>query len=99
VSGRQVQPRTAFCRRVLVLFCSQADGVVSGMFNHEDMLVPMAVSQHLEAIARIIDRLTERVRRGGRVVYLGAGTSGRLGVLDASEMWVTSDLAGDMRSG
>ncbi|RSH91319.1 hypothetical protein EHS25_009618 [Saitozyma podzolica] len=56
------------------------------MFNHEDMLVPMAVSQHLEAIARIIDRLTERVRRGGRVVYLGAGTSGRLGVLDASEI-------------
>lgn len=92
--------RSACCCRVLVLFtCSEADGVVSGMFNHEDMLVPMAVSQHLEAIARIIDRLTERVRRGGRVVYLGAGTSGRLGVLDASEMWVTSDLAGDMRSG
>lgn len=91
-------PSTAFCCRVLVPFTCRKLRVL-GMFNHEDMLVPMAVSQHLETIARVIDLLTERVRRGGRVIYLGAGTSGRLGVLDASEMWVTSDHAGDMRSG
>lgn len=56
------------------------------MINYEDALVAQAVSLHLETIARIIDAVSDRIRRGGRVVYLGAGTSGRLGVLDSSEM-------------
>lgn len=44
-----------------------------------------AVSQSADALARFIDDLVPRMRRGGRLVYIGAGTSGRLGVLDASE--------------
>ncbi len=47
--------------------------------------VPEALQGAAEALAELIDQLTSRVRRGGRLIYIGAGTSGRLGVLDASE--------------
>ncbi len=47
--------------------------------------VPEALHGAAEALAELIDQLTSRVRRGGRLIYIGAGTSGRLGVLDASE--------------
>lgn len=53
--------------------------------NAEDAGVPAAVHAAAPAIARAVDGITERMRRGGRLIYLGAGTSGRLGVLDASE--------------
>lgn len=56
------------------------------MINYEDSLIAQAVSLHLDTIARIVDAVSDRVRQGGRVIYLGAGTSGRLGVLDSSEM-------------
>lgn len=53
--------------------------------NQQDALVAGAVAQALAQIAETIDRAAERMRRGGRLIYFGAGTSGRLGVLDASE--------------
>src|SRR4051812_35070264 len=51
----------------------------------EDARVVPAVASQAELIARAIDVIAERLRSGGRLVYAGAGTSGRLGVLDASE--------------
>ena len=51
----------------------------------EDRAVPEAVASQADALARVIDDVVERFRRGGRLIYVGAGTSGRLGVLDAAE--------------
>lgn len=56
------------------------------LMNAEDRTVPEAVGREAEAIARAVDLAEETFRRGGRLIYVGAGTSGRLGVLDASEM-------------
>jgi N-acetylmuramic acid 6-phosphate etherase len=53
--------------------------------NSEDALVHRAVAQAIPAITPLVDQITERMRRGGRLFYLGAGTSGRLGIVDASE--------------
>jgi N-acetylmuramic acid 6-phosphate etherase len=55
------------------------------LMNDEDALVAPAVGRELDAIARAIDAAVERMRGGGRLVHVGAGTSGRLGVLDAAE--------------
>lgn len=55
------------------------------LMQREDSAVPAAVAREEEAIARAITIIADRLRRGGRLVYIGAGTSGRLGVLDASE--------------
>ncbi len=55
------------------------------IINAEDRKVPAAVARERKAIARAADLIVERLRRGGRLFYVGAGTSGRLGVLDASE--------------
>jgi len=52
----------------------------------EDARVAPAVMAEAEHIARAIDAIAERMERGGRLMYIGAGTSGRLGVLDASEI-------------
>ena len=54
--------------------------------NGEDMAVPLAVGKAIPQINALIDRIMERLPNGGRVFYMGAGTSGRLGVLDASEI-------------
>ncbi len=54
--------------------------------NDEDKQVAWAIEAELPQIAAAIDAIAERMRRGGRLIYAGAGTSGRLGVLDASEM-------------
>ncbi len=53
--------------------------------NAEDRRVPEAIAAQAERIAEAVDGITERFRRGGRLVYIGAGTAGRIGVLDASE--------------
>lgn len=53
--------------------------------NAEDDKVPRAVAERTDDIARAVDGITERFRRGGRLIYIGAGTAGRIGVLDASE--------------
>ncbi|MBN1486284.1 MAG: N-acetylmuramic acid 6-phosphate etherase [Anaerolineae bacterium] len=55
------------------------------MMNAEDRRVADAVRTQLPAIAMAIDAIAVRMQRGGRLIYMGAGTSGRLGVLDASE--------------
>jgi N-acetylmuramic acid 6-phosphate etherase len=55
------------------------------LINQEDARVAAAVAIELEHIARAIDAIADRMKRGGRLIYVGAGTSGRLGVLDASE--------------
>jgi N-acetylmuramic acid 6-phosphate etherase len=55
------------------------------LINAEDQTVPDAVASQREAIARAIEQATTTFRNGGRLFYVGAGTSGRLGVLDASE--------------
>ncbi len=55
------------------------------LINQEDQTVPLAVAKELLNIAQAIDAIAERFERGGRLFYIGAGTSGRLGVLDASE--------------
>ncbi len=54
--------------------------------NDEDKRVALAIESELPQIAAAIDAIAERMGRGGRLIYAGAGTSGRLGVLDASEM-------------
>ena len=56
------------------------------MLNNEDVRVPAAVERFLPALAELVDAAAERVRRGGRVHYFGAGTSGRLAMLDAAEL-------------
>lgn len=53
--------------------------------NEEDQRVAHAVQRALPAIALLIDALTAKLKQGGRLFYIGAGTSGRLGILDASE--------------
>jgi N-acetylmuramic acid 6-phosphate etherase len=53
--------------------------------NAEDEQVPYAVRKVLPQVAEAVDRIVESFQKGGRLIYLGAGTSGRLGVLDASE--------------
>lgn len=58
--------------------------LVAGM-NREDALVPAAIAREQETIAAIIDEVAARMARGGRLIYVGAGTPGRMGILDASE--------------
>lgn len=54
--------------------------------NSEDCIVPLAVGKAVQQIEALINSIMERLPNGGRVFYIGAGTSGRLGVLDASEI-------------
>jgi N-acetylmuramic acid 6-phosphate etherase len=58
---------------------------IARLMNGEDATVPTAVAERLPEIAAAIDAVAERMARGGRLIYAGAGTAGRLGVLDASE--------------
>src|SRR5579862_7432818 len=55
------------------------------VINREDATVATAVASQLPAIAAAVDAIAQRFQQGGRLFYIGAGTSGRLGVLDASE--------------
>lgn len=71
--------------------------------NNEDKKVALAVEKALPAIEKLVSEIVPRMKRGGRIFYMGAGTSGRLGVLDASEIpptfgmdpsWVIGIIAG-----
>lgn len=62
------------------------------VMNAEDAKVAFAVQQELSQVARAIEAIAERMRRGGRIIYFGAGTSGRLGALDAAECPPTFNL-------
>lgn len=55
------------------------------LINQEDMQVPQAVERELPSLTRAVELAYTALRRGGRMIYVGCGTSGRLGVLDASE--------------
>jgi N-acetylmuramic acid 6-phosphate etherase len=59
---------------------------IVGLMNYEDSTVAAAVSRALPEIARAIDVVVAGLREGGRLIYVGAGTSGRIGALDASEI-------------
>lgn len=66
------------------------------LMNREDHKVPHAVRHEIPEIARAVDAIVERITNGGRLIYVGAGTSGRLGVLDASECPPTFGVSPDL---
>lgn len=66
------------------------------MINNEDKTVPLAVEKALDQIAVVVEVVTEAFNNGGRLIYIGAGTSGRLGVLDASECPPTYGVSNDL---
>ena len=66
------------------------------VMNDEDATVISAVREVLPSIAQAVDAIAERFQRGGRLFYVGAGTSGRLGVLDASEIPPTFSAPPDL---
>lgn len=74
----QRNPRTEALDRLSILELLQ-------VMNDEDRRVPEAVGRVLPQIAQAVEGIAERLRRGGRLLYFGAGTSGRLGILDAAE--------------
>jgi N-acetylmuramic acid 6-phosphate etherase len=65
---------------------------IARLINHEDSTVAAAVRPALPQIARAIDIVADALRHGGRLIYVGAGTSGRLGALDASEIPPTFNI-------
>ncbi|HKW21109.1 MAG TPA: N-acetylmuramic acid 6-phosphate etherase [Ktedonobacterales bacterium] len=65
------------------------------LMNMEDAEVAVAVAKELPSIAAAIEAIAARLRNGGRLIYLGAGTSGRLGALDAAECPPTFDISPD----
>lgn len=75
--------------------CASALEIVQ-IINDEDKLVPLAVEKCLPQIALAVEKIVTAFQQGGRLVYMGAGTSGRLGVLDASECPPTYGVSPDM---
>lgn len=69
------------------------------LMNKEDQLVPLAIEKTLPQIAAAVEKIVATFRQSGRLVYLGAGTSGRLGVLDASECPPTFGVNDEMVKG
>lgn len=67
--------------------------------NDEDATVAQAVHAALPKIAEAVDRVADRLRNGGRLFYIGTGTSGRLGVLDAAECPPTFGVSADLVQG
>ena len=69
------------------------------IFNAEDKKVAAALAAAIPQLAKAVDLLAERAAKGGRLFYIGAGTSGRLGVLDASECPPTFNVSSEMVQG
>ena len=69
------------------------------MINEEDKKVANAIEIELPKIAEAIDGIVERMQKGGRLIYIGAGTSGRLGILDASECPPTYGVSEELVQG
>ncbi|TCI57637.1 N-acetylmuramic acid 6-phosphate etherase [Exiguobacterium sp. SH1S21] len=67
-----------------------------GVMNEEDQSVPHVIKQQLPVIAQVVERAITSFKRGGRLIYIGAGTSGRLGILDAAECVPTFGVSADM---
>ncbi|USK38530.1 N-acetylmuramic acid 6-phosphate etherase [Cytobacillus firmus] len=55
------------------------------IINQEDTIVPNAIAREIPHIVKVVDEITESFKKGARLIYVGAGTSGRLGIIDASE--------------
>ncbi len=68
---------------------------IARRMNKNDREIPGVVSKSIEVIAQVIERVAKTLQKGGRLIYVGAGTSGRLGVLDASECPPTFGVAPD----
>jgi N-acetylmuramic acid 6-phosphate etherase len=66
------------------------------LLNNEDKTVPLAVEKALDQITEVVEIVTDAFTKGGRLFYIGAGTSGRIGVLDASECPPTFGVPEDM---
>ena len=66
------------------------------VMNREDAAVPQAISRVLPKIAEAVDLVANRLSRGGRLIYVGTGTSGRIGALDASECPGTFGISPEM---
>jgi N-acetylmuramic acid 6-phosphate etherase len=66
------------------------------LINEEDAGVPLAVRQVLSEVKKAVDEIVKRLQTGGRLFYIGTGTSGRLGVLDASECPPTFGVSPDL---
>lgn len=62
--------------------------------NAEDITVPQVVARSIPQIEKLVDAIVDRMQRGGRVFYIGSGTSGRLGIVDASEIPPTYGVKG-----
>ena len=69
---------------------------IVGLISQEDKSVAEAVNGVLNSVAQAVDLIVERLRSGGRLIYVGTGTSGRLGVLDASEIPPTFGVSADL---
>jgi N-acetylmuramic acid 6-phosphate etherase len=72
---------------------------IADLINAEDRMVAQAVGEERQAISRAMKLVVQAFRAGGRLIYVGAGTSGRLGVLDAAEMPPTYGTKPDMVQG
>jgi N-acetylmuramic acid 6-phosphate etherase len=72
---------------------------IVALMNEEDATVATAVRQVLADVTRAIEEIVERLRKGGRLFYIGTGTSGRLGVLDASECPPTFGVSPELVQG
>jgi N-acetylmuramic acid 6-phosphate etherase len=88
----QENPNTANIDRVSTLEAIR-------LINDEDKKVALAVEKVLPEIAETVDKIVERLKNGGRLFYVGTGTSGRLGVLDASEIPPTYGVSYDLVQG
>ncbi|RLD30245.1 MAG: N-acetylmuramic acid 6-phosphate etherase, partial [Bacteroidetes bacterium] len=64
--------------------------------NNEDKTVSLAVEKSLPQIEKLVEQVVEKLKNGGRLFYIGAGTSGRLGILDASECPPTFGVPHDL---
>ena len=85
--GRPLDPRLTEQRNPRSLRIDQLSTIeIVDLINAEDRMVAAAVGEERVAIAKCIDLVVDTFKNGGRLFYVGAGTSGRLGVLDASEM-------------
>lgn len=85
----------------------KSTGEILHFINEEDKKVALTIEKALPQIEKLVNEIVPRMKRGGRIFYIGAGTSGRLGVLDASEIpptfgmdpsWVIGIIAGGERA-
>lgn len=71
-------------------------GALLNNINNEDKLVPLAVEKAIPQIENLVEQIVDKLKQGGRLFYIGAGTSGRLGILDASECPPTFGVSHDL---